>query len=255
MAVSMIAAMAKNNVIGHRGKLPWHLPKDMAYFASMTKGHPVIMGRKTFESIGKKPLPQRTNIVITKRDVYAAPGCLVAHSLGEGLFYAQISPHAEEIFIIGGSVVYKEGLRYTERLYITEIDYECEGDAFFPDIDSSWWKEISRIEALPDEENMHRHAYVTYAKLTEKERSVLERAFHVVVEIMPKDSILDPEGAAIMKGLHTLGFTHVNRVRIGKRIQLEMRGTSSASIRKSVESMCQKLLANSIIEYYAIQVM
>lgn len=253
MAISIIAAVAKNNVIGNKGKLPWHLPKDMAYFAKTTKGHPVVMGRKTFESIGKKPLSDRTNIVITGR-IYAAPGCLIAHSVGEALFYAKISPHAEDIFIIGGSSIYREALPFVERLYITEVDYECEGDVFFPEIDFSHWKEVSRITVPPDSEQAHAHSYVVYDRLSAKEYEHVEKIFSVSVEIMMKKGILDPQGKVIEQTLHSLGFTDAKGIRMGKLIKLTIRRKNRDEAQKEIEAMCKKLLANPIIEQYEIKI-
>ncbi|MDP2677078.1 MAG: phosphoribosylformylglycinamidine synthase subunit PurS [bacterium] len=253
MAISIIAAVAKNGVIGNKGKLPWHLPKDMAYFAKTTKGHPVIMGRKTFESMEKKPLPGRTNIIVTSR-VYAAPGCLIAHTVGEALFYAKISPHAEDIFIIGGSLIYREALAFAERLYITAIDRDFEGDVFFPKVDFSRWKETFRVEEMADEENDFRYSYVVYDKLSEKEYKNNRKTFSVVIDIALKNGILDPQGKAIMQSLHMLGFEDVESVCVGKRIELTVRGTDEKEIKKNAETMCKKLLANPVIEQYEIKV-
>jgi len=254
MAISIIAAVAKNNVIGNKGKLPWHLPKDMAYFMKTTKNHPVIMGRKTFESIGKKPLPERTNIIVTRQEAYPAPGCLVAHSLEEALFYASISSYAEDIFIIGGSSMYEEGLTFAEKLYITEIDHEFEGDTFFPKINFSQWKEISRLTVEPDEKNQYRHSYIIYERLSEEEYSKVKRTFFVSVEIMLKDVILDPQGKVIMKSLCTLGFADVENVRMGKLITLQIKAKDAKEARQKVDEMCKKLLINPIIEKYEIKV-
>ena len=253
MAISIIAAVAKNSVIGNKGKLPWHLPKDMAYFAKTTKGHPVVMGRKTFESMGKKPLSGRTNIIVTSR-VYAAPGCLTAHSVGEALFYAKISPHAEDIFIIGGSSIYREALAFAEKLYITAIDCDFEGDVFFPKVDFSRWKEVSRVEEMADKENSFRYSYVVYDKLSEKEYRENKKTFSVVIDITLRDGIFDPQGKVIMQSLHMLGFEDVESVCVGKHIELTVRGTDEKEIKKNAETMCKKLLVNPIIEHYEIKI-
>src|SRR3990167_8007223 len=115
MITSLIAAISKNNVIGKKNKLPWHLPADLQHFKKMTMGKPIIMGRKTFESIGR-PLPQRDNIVVTRQTNFKATGCIVAHSLDEAL--ARLKER-EEVFIIGGAELYKEGLFIAENLYLT----------------------------------------------------------------------------------------------------------------------------------------
>lgn len=141
--ISIITAVAENLAIGKANSLLWHIPEDFAWFKKHTKGHPVIMGRKTFESIGK-PLPGRLNIVITSNPDFQWEGCTVAHSLEEAIKIAQ-QHDAEEIFIIGGQSVYKEGLDYADRLYITLVHKAFDADTFFPAY-PAFKKEIFRKE-------------------------------------------------------------------------------------------------------------
>lgn len=128
--ISLIAAHAENMAIGKDNSLLWHIPEDFKWFKTHTKGHPVIMGRKTFESIGR-PLPDRLNIIITSQDTYKQDGCIIAHSLPDALTIAADND-SEEVFIIGGASLFKEGLDYADRLYITIVHKEYEGDTFFP---------------------------------------------------------------------------------------------------------------------------
>lgn len=140
--ISLIAAMAKNRVIGNKNGLPWHLPQDLKRFRSVTQGHCVVMGRKTFESIGK-PLPNRTNVVITRQPDWANDGVLSSKSLQSALETAR-SHEKDEIFIIGGAEIYQQSLSLADRLYLTLIDQEVVGDAFFPDYKKNEFLEISR---------------------------------------------------------------------------------------------------------------
>lgn len=149
MIVSMISAMAQNRVIGLNGSMPWHLPADLAHFKRCTMGCPVIMGRKTFDSIGK-PLPGRKNIVLTRSDKLSLPGCELVNSLGDAL--AMVS-NETEIFIIGGQQLYQQALSLSHRLYLTHIDAQLDGDTYFPDYSHSDWQQLS-LEAHPaDEKN------------------------------------------------------------------------------------------------------
>ena len=133
--LSIIVAIAREGVIGCHNKLLWHITEDMKYFRRVTTGHPVIMGRKTFESIGR-PLPGRTNIVITRNRTYDAPGCTVVDSIEEALTH--IAPE-EEAFVIGGGEIYAQALPMCDRLYITDVDADYHGDTFFPAIDKTRW--------------------------------------------------------------------------------------------------------------------
>jgi len=156
MTISIIAALSKNKVIGRKNDLPWHLPDDMNYFMQTTKGHYVIMGRKNYDSIPEKfrPLPNRTNLVITRQQDFKAPGCIVLSSIEKAIETAR-NAEEQEVFIIGGAEVYKLGLPMANRLYLTEIEAEIDGDTFFPEFSALDWKEISRKHHTKD----GRHAY------------------------------------------------------------------------------------------------
>ncbi|MEQ1662513.1 MAG: dihydrofolate reductase [Thiobacillus sp.] len=139
--ISVIAALAKNRVIGIENRLPWRLPEDLAHFKALTLAHPILMGRKTFESLGR-PLPGRTNIVITRNPDYAPDGCRVADSIPAAIALCQ---DADEVFFIGGAELYAQVIPLADRLYLTEVDIEAEGDAWFPDFDRSAFSEHSRV--------------------------------------------------------------------------------------------------------------
>ena len=143
--ISIIVACDKDRAIGKAGVLPWDIPSDLKRFKSLTIGHPVIMGRKTWESIPAKfrPLPERTNIIVTRDRNYLATGAIIATSVNDALDAAYASPGQEEVFIIGGGEIFKETLPLTDRLYITEVDTESGGDVFFPEYKSLFTKKIS----------------------------------------------------------------------------------------------------------------
>jgi len=153
--VALIAALAKNRVIGDQNKMPWHLPEDLRHFKATTLGRPVIMGRKTWESLGRA-LPGRENIVVSRNASYPAPGASVVTSLAAALALAAQSlresatarettePAEPEIFVIGGGALYREALPLAERMYLTEIDAEYAGDTFFPEFSPQEWRESSR---------------------------------------------------------------------------------------------------------------
>ena len=131
--ISLIAAISDNNVIGRDNKLPWHISTDLQRFKKLTLNHPIIMGRKTFGSIGK-PLPKRTNIIITRDKDYKVEGAIVVHSIKEAIETAQKSEHGkEEIFIIGGGQIFKEAIAFADKLYLTIVHVTIDGDAYFPD--------------------------------------------------------------------------------------------------------------------------
>lgn len=137
MKISIIAAMAANRVIGAKNGLPWHLPEDLGHFKRLTLGHHILMGRKTYESIGR-PLPGRVSVVIS--GTVSFPGALCARSLEEAL---RLCPD-EEVFFIGGGEIYRQAMPIADRLYLTEIGKAFEGDTFFPEIDPSTWVEVAR---------------------------------------------------------------------------------------------------------------
>lgn len=144
MILSIIVAMDEKNGIARQGKLPWHLSKDLKRFKALTMDHTVIMGRKTFESIGRE-LPGRTNLVITRQEHYQVPGCLVVHSLQEGLSVAE-EKGEKEAFIIGGGEIYAQAYPLADRIYLTVVYADTEADIFFPNIDLSAWNEVFNQE-------------------------------------------------------------------------------------------------------------
>ncbi len=144
MKLSLIVAVSRNGVIGLNNQLPWHLPEDLKYFKSVTMGKPIVMGRKTYESIGR-PLPGRTNIVITRDANWSAAGVEVAQTLEVALKLGEKACEAagaEEIMVIGGEQIYRLTLAAADRLYLTQVDAEVEGDAFFPEIDLKAWNQV-----------------------------------------------------------------------------------------------------------------
>jgi dihydrofolate reductase len=159
--ISLIVAMAEGRVIGMNNAMPWHLPADLKHFKAITSGKPVIMGRKTFESIGKA-LPNRHNIVISRNSSYDAPGCDVVGSLAEAI---NLVEHAQEICIIGGAQIFTEALPLADRLYLTFIDLTVEGDTFFPDWQAEQWTESAREQHSPDSQNAHGLTFITLDRL------------------------------------------------------------------------------------------
>ncbi len=161
--ISLIAAMGENRVIGSRGKIPWRMPADFEHFKNLTMGHPVIMGRKTLESI-KRPLPGRTNIVITTQKDFKAEGCMVAGSLDDALRLAASAPGAEEIFVIGGEQIYKLALPKATVIYLTTVHGTFEGDAFFPEFSEAEWQLAQSEFHKKDAENQHDYTFNTYER-------------------------------------------------------------------------------------------
>lgn len=166
MIISIIVAVSENNIIGKDNSLIWHLPSDMKYFKEKTTGHCVITGRKNYESIPEKfrPLPNRTNIVVTRQKDYLAPGAIVIASI-EGAIEKAKEIGAEEVFIIGGAEIYKQSMHLADKLYVTKIYYEFEGDVSFPEIDITTWKETKRIDFKADEKNKYDHSFGEYEKV------------------------------------------------------------------------------------------
>jgi len=156
MIISIIVALSENKAIGKNGKIPWHLPNDLKHFKNVTMGHHIIMGRKTFDSIGK-PLPGRTNVVVTKQKDLKIEGCEVVNSLGAALAIARLD-NQDEVFIIGGATIFEAMLPDAEKLYMTTVHTKVIGaDTFFPEIDEKMWIEANNKPYLPDME--HTHAY------------------------------------------------------------------------------------------------
>lgn len=142
--ITLIAAVARNGVIGVDGDMPWRIPEDFAFFKRTTMGHPMIMGRATFDSIGR-PLPGRRSIVVTRSRTWCADGVEVAHSLDAAFELAAAGDGGEETFVIGGGQIYRQALPRADRLLITEVDLAPEGTVTFPDIDPGQWREVARV--------------------------------------------------------------------------------------------------------------
>ncbi|TRX35315.1 dihydrofolate reductase [Flavobacterium sp. ZT3R18] len=158
--IIMIAAVAENNALGKNNELVWHLPNDFKRFKSLTTGHHIIMGRKTFESF-PKPLPNRTHVVITRQENYPLEGCIVVDSIEKAI---AICPENETSFIIGGGEIYNLGLPYADKLEITRVHHSFEADAFFPEINPDDWLEIQTEFNPIDDKHLYRYTYQTYIK-------------------------------------------------------------------------------------------
>lgn len=158
--ISFVFAMDKNRVIGYKNQLPWHLPADLQYFKRVTTGHVVIMGRKTYESIGK-PLPNRTNVIVTRQQNYRPEGCIVFHSVEK--LVAHFSKE-EELFVIGGAEIFSQFLPIVEKMYVTVIDHEFAGDTFFPEIDETEWEIIHSEKGVKDEKNPYEYIFITWQR-------------------------------------------------------------------------------------------
>ena len=156
MIISIIVAMDRHRVIGNKGKLPWHISADLKNFKAITMGKPIIMGRKTHESIGR-PLPGRENVVLSRDAGYQAQGCTVLGSLEE--VYERFTD-TDEIMIMGGADLYEQTLDKANRIYLTEVHTEVEGDTYFPDFDRETWEETSRQDFKADEKNQYDYSFV-----------------------------------------------------------------------------------------------
>ena len=162
--ITIIAAIAKNNALGKDNDLIWHLPADLKRFKKVTTGHHILMGRNTFESIGK-PLPNRTTVIITRNNDYFIDGCLVANSIEDAL---ELAKDDEEIFVIGGAQIYKQAIEnnLVDKLDITIVHETFEADVFFPEIDNSIWKEVAREDFKADEKNKYDYSFVSYVRMS-----------------------------------------------------------------------------------------
>ncbi len=160
--ITIIAAIGNNNELGKGNDLIWYLPADLKRFKKRTTGHPIIMGRNTFESIGK-PLPNRRTIIITRNTSYQKEGCEVVHSLEDAI---ELIASQEDAFIIGGAQIYKEAMEknVVDQLDITKVDQDFDADVFFPAIDSMVWEEVSRENFSPDEKNLFTYSFINYKK-------------------------------------------------------------------------------------------
>ncbi|MCC8088401.1 MAG: dihydrofolate reductase [Rikenellaceae bacterium] len=158
--VSIIVAIARNGVIGSGNKLIWHIPEDLKRFKTITYGHPVIMGRKTFESIGR-PLPGRTNVVVSRNPDFNPEGCVTVDSLDKAI--ARFTPE-EEIFIIGGGEIYRQAMPIADKLYITEVLHDFEGDTYFPDINKEKWTEVLCEQGCTDNNSIYGYVFKEYIR-------------------------------------------------------------------------------------------
>lgn len=156
--INIIVAADENNTIGKDNDLIWHLPDDLKFFKQKTSGHPIIMGRKTYESVGR-PLPNRTNIIITRDKDYTVEGCVVVNSLDEAFSVA----NDEEIFVVGGADIYKQALPVTDRVYLTRVHHTFDGDRFFPELGDEW-QEVESVLHPIDEKHVHAFTFKTYIK-------------------------------------------------------------------------------------------
>ena len=156
--LSLIAARARNGVIGRNNQMPWKIAGEQAYFKRMTMGHPIVMGRKTWESIGR-PLPGRRNVVVTRNRAYVAPGAEVVASLDEAL---ALLAGVDEMFVIGGGELYAQALPRADRILLTEIDADFAGDTFMPPLDPSQWRETSRDQHPPSGDRAFGYSFVVY---------------------------------------------------------------------------------------------
>ena len=156
MTISIIVAIAENYAIGKNNQLLWHMPHDLKHFKEITSGRTIVMGRKTYESVGK-PLPNRRNIVVTRQDI-EIPGCEVVKSVDEGL---SLCTGEDEVFIGGGAEIYRLAMDKTDRIYLTIIDHNFDADTFFPEIDYNRWHEVSREDYEPDEKNRYPYSFIT----------------------------------------------------------------------------------------------
>ncbi len=158
--LSLIVAMDNNRLIGSNNALPWHLPADLAFFKRTTMGKPIVMGRKTYESIGK-PLPGRRNIVVTRNRNYRAPGCDIVAGVDEAM---QLCEPVPEIMLIGGASLYQQSIERANYLYITQIHHSFDGDTWFPEFDERLWSIESRDDFDPDENNLHPYSFVKFVR-------------------------------------------------------------------------------------------
>jgi len=159
-SLSLIVAMDDNRLIGNKNKLPWHLPADLAFFKRTTMGKPIVMGRKTYESIGK-PLPGRRNIVITRDDTFSAAGCEVSNSIEAAM---SLTKDDDEVMLIGGASLYEQTIARATQLYITRIHQSFEGDTWFPEIDLSEWKAVNREDFDADHSNQYAYSFIKYVR-------------------------------------------------------------------------------------------
>lgn len=163
MIISFIVAMDEQRGIGLNNQLPWHLPADLAFFKRITSGHTILMGRKTYESIGR-PLPKRRNVILTRDHSFAAEGCEIVHSVDEALERYGTDAEKGELFVIGGAEVFRLFMPYADKMYITQIAHQFEADTFFDELDLSMWNVVSKEQGPRDEQNPYEYAFVIYER-------------------------------------------------------------------------------------------
>lgn len=163
--LSIIVAVANDNVIGINNTMPWHLPEDLKRFRALTTGHHIVMGRKTYESLGRL-LPGRTTVIVTRNTDYAVEGAIIAHSVEEALAACMDD---EEVFLIGGAELYQQGITHADKIYMTEVHADFEGDAFLPSFDLTQWDEVERESHVA--ENGLSFSYVTYVQQSDYEKA------------------------------------------------------------------------------------
>ena len=159
--IAIVVAIAENNVIGKNNQLIWHLPADLKHFKHITLGHPILMGRKTYESIGK-PLPGRTSIIITTQKGYSAEGCIVVHSIQEAL--AKAKQLDEQVYLIGGAEIYKQALSQVDTIYLTRLHHTFEGDTYFPELQESEWQVVAAEKRAPDQKNKYSYSFLELSR-------------------------------------------------------------------------------------------
>ncbi|WP_046213984.1 dihydrofolate reductase [Paenibacillus wulumuqiensis] len=162
MTITLIWAQARQGVIGKDNDMPWKLPRDMAYFKQQTQQKTIVMGRKTWNSFGSKPLPNRRNIILTRDTAFEAEQAEVVHSVEEAL---RLAGAEEEVMIIGGSQIYKEFLSHADRLLVTRIEHDFEGDTYFPEVDWSTWELVNTIPGVRDEKNDYDYRFEEYRRV------------------------------------------------------------------------------------------
>ncbi|MBK7226923.1 MAG: dihydrofolate reductase [Saprospiraceae bacterium] len=162
MIISCIVAMNQDRIIGNDNQIPWYLPADLKYFKKITTGHHILMGRKCYESIGK-PLPNRTNIILTRNPYFVVSNCITIHTLEEGILIAKQNKE-NELFIIGGGEIYERSKHLWNKIYITEVDLQCEGSVRFPEVDYDEWKEIHCEEHLADQKNRMNYKFKIFER-------------------------------------------------------------------------------------------
>lgn len=161
METTLIWAMDRNGLIGRENGMPWRIPRDFAFFKERTMGKTMLMGRKTWESLGSRPLPGRKSIVLTRDPDYRAEGAEIAASPEEAL---KLAANADELMVIGGAEIYRLTLPLADRLVVTKIDHEFEGDTHFPEIDWNEWREVSSTDGIRDEDNPYDYRFVVYER-------------------------------------------------------------------------------------------